>query len=174
MISPATARDAFIVPALTRIGHYSLDAEKLLMGTAAIESSFTYFVQFGGGPARGMFQMEAATFDDLMHRVLSTKAHRKLRSDVLATAKTPNFFDITHNHLFAAAMARVKYFSIRAPIPAGLEHQAYYWWTYYNGRSPHGLKPGDYVTAWHKYCAPLYATKSSPPEAAPFPSTVRV
>ena len=57
MIEPSVARSSFVVPALTHLGLYSLDAEKLLMGTAATESEFQHFRQIGGGPARGMFQM---------------------------------------------------------------------------------------------------------------------
>ena len=40
MIDPSVARITYVVPALTRLGLYSADAEKLLMGTAAVESNF--------------------------------------------------------------------------------------------------------------------------------------
>jgi hypothetical protein len=158
MIEPAIARDTYVVPALNKLGLYSLEAEKLLMGTAAIESNFQNFVQFGGGPARGMFQMEPATFDDILDRFLGEASHAALKAAVVstATASPPAFSELTANHLFAAAMARAKYYSIAAAIPAGLNDQANYWWTYYNGRAPHGLKPDNYLASWNTYCAALY------------------
>jgi hypothetical protein len=158
MIDPKIARSAYVVPALTRLGLYSLQAEKLLMGTAAIESNFQNFVQFGGGPARGMFQMEPPTFHDILDRFLAGHSQATLKAAVLtmATTSPPSFDELVTNHLFAAAMARAKYYSIPAPIPIGLNEQADYWWTYYNGRSPHGLKPADYLAKWATYCAPLY------------------
>jgi hypothetical protein len=159
MIEPATARLLYIQPALARLGLYSVPAERLLMGTAAVESNFTNFVQFGGGPARGMFQMEESTFHDMFNRVLSKKHNAALKAAVLATSSKnpPTFLELTTNHLFAAAMARVKYCSIPVPIPEGLDDQAEYWWVYYNGRSPHGLKPMNYIKSWNSYCAPLYS-----------------
>jgi hypothetical protein len=158
MIDPAFARMQYVIPTLNKIGLYSLDAEKLLMGTAAVESNFKNFIQFGGGPARGMFQMEPATFNDLIRRVLGLQKREKLRTAVysLANDETPTFVELTQNHTLAAAMARVKYFSIPAGIPSDLNAQADYWWTYYNGRSPHGLKPEDYLARWNEYCAELY------------------
>jgi hypothetical protein len=158
MIVPTVVRSAYVLPALHRLNLYSPSAERLLMGTAAVESNFNNFVQFGGGPARGMFQMEPPTFHDMLDRFLSLKSREALRAAVVATDndKTPAFLDLTNNHLFSAAMARVKYYSIHAPIPSSLEDQAHYWWTYYNGRSPHGLKPKDYIASWRKYCESIY------------------
>jgi hypothetical protein len=162
MIPPATARSLYILPALHQLKLYSIQAEKLLMGTAAIESNFTNFVQFHGGPARGMFQMEPPTFKDMLTRVLSKKHNADLKAAVYATSKynPPIFSELQMNHLLAAAMARVKYFSVHPPIPFDLEGQAHFWWTYYNGRSPHGLKPKDYIASWNRFCAPLYATRT--------------
>lgn len=48
---------------------WSPEAEKLLMMTAAMESQFLYVRQLGNGPARGFFQMEPATFADLLQRL---------------------------------------------------------------------------------------------------------
>lgn len=167
MVEPAFARKMFVVPALIRLGLYSDQAERLLMGTAAVESNFTNFEQgyrdkISGwhrkGPARGMFQMEPATFNDMIGRVLSIKNNQALRDAVLATSVEcpPLFLEITANHLFAAAMARVKYHSVHAHIPNSLGDQAQFWWTYYNGRSANGLKPKDYLNTWDEYCAHLY------------------
>lgn len=159
MTSPGAIRSSIVIPALSRLGLYSNPAERLLMGTAAVESNFVHFVQFGGGPARGMFQMEPPTFNDIMDRVLTGIRQAPLRAAVLATAayQPAGFSELTANHLFAAAMARAKYFSVAPAIPKTLADQAHHWWTYYNGRSPNGLKPNDYIATWERYCAPLYA-----------------
>lgn len=61
MIDPQTARTVYVIPALSTLGLYSLAGEQLLMGTAATESNFKNFGQFGGGPARGTFQTETDT-----------------------------------------------------------------------------------------------------------------
>jgi len=41
-------------------------------------------------------------------------------------------------------------------IPSTLAEQAEYWWTNYNARSVHGLKPADYLARWNDYCKALY------------------
>jgi len=158
MIPPATARDEYVLPALHAIGLYSPAAERLLMGTAAIESGFVDFVQLGGGPARGMFQMEPPTFLWLLDNYLADPGRQALRASVLALAVSdrPVADDLVGNHLFAAAMARIKYLSVPEAIPSDVADQAQYWWHYYNGRSPHGLKPENYMSRWALYCAPLY------------------
>jgi hypothetical protein len=158
MISPVVVRSAYILPALHGLNLYSPSAERLLMGTAAVESNFSNFIQFRGGPARGMFQMEPPTFHDILDRFLSLKSHQALKAAVIVTAthNPPTFLELTTNHLFSAAMALAKYYSIHSPIPQTLEDQAEYWWMYYNGRSPHGLKPKDYIASWKKYCEPIY------------------
>ena len=158
MITPAAVRTAYVIPAMEKLQFYSLNAEHLLMGTAAIESNFVNFVQFGGGPAREMFQMEQVTYLDIVNRYLTMPTHNTLRAAAfsLALANPPTFLELASNHLFAAALARIKYAMIPAPIPATLAEQAQYWWVHYNGRSPNGLKPADYLSRWQTYCAPLY------------------
>ena len=163
MIPPATARADYVAPALRTLGLYSPESERLLMGTAAIESGFVDFVQLGGGPARGMFQMEPPTLTWLLDTYLATPEHRGLRASVLslASSSTPAIDELVGNHLFAAALARIKYLSVPEPIPPALADQAQYWWSWYNGRSPHGLKPGNYIARWTLHCAPLYADEAA-------------
>ena len=158
MISPAVVRMTYVVPALQKLGLYSQNAEYLLMGTAAIESDFINFVQIGGGPARGMFQMEQVTYLDIVNRYLALPGNKTFRDTAFAMALTnpPSFLELSGNHLFSAALARIKYRMISASIPSTLTDQAQYWWTHYNGQSPNGLKPGDYLSRWRRYCAPLY------------------
>jgi hypothetical protein len=158
-MTPGDARTTVVVPALNALALYTQQAEYLLMGTAAIESNFINFVQFGGGPARGMFQMEQATYDDTVNRYLAFPGNAALRTSVFLLATnpaSPTFAELPTNHQFAAALARVKYREIPAAIPTTLADQANYWWQYYNGMSPTGLRPPDYLNRWQTYCAALY------------------
>lgn len=158
MIAPDTLRAAHIVPALNAMGLYTLAAEELLMGTAAVESAFRRVLQFPQGPGRGYFQMEAATFNDLASRVLAQKANKpwKVAIDSLASRLPINSNDLVTNHTLAAAMAMLKYESVHRSVPVKAADHAEFWWRYYNGRSPRGLKPADYRAAWARLCAPLY------------------
>lgn len=160
-MTPSEARDGVVIPALKKIGKHTLLAEKLVMGTAAVESNFVNFVQFGGGPARGMFQMEPDTFLDIVNRVLEKKrfAAEKIAVQALAQNNPPTFSELTSNHLLAAALARVKYQTVPKDIPDTLTGQSQYWWEHYNGKSLHGLKPADYETSWKTFCASLYVVR---------------
>ena len=60
-------RDYIVVPTLDKIGLLSPSAVKLLLITAAHESEgLTYIEQLGKANARGFFQMETDTLDDLI------------------------------------------------------------------------------------------------------------
>jgi hypothetical protein len=164
MAMAAAIRGGVVIPALTRLKLYTLSAEKLLMGTAAVESRFVFRHQLKGGPALGLFQMEPPTFNWLLTEFLAARKHAELRQNLLLIAgnTAPTFNDLVTNDLFAAAMARIRYYAVHAPIPQTVAAQADYWWVHYNGRSPHGLKPADYLERWNQFCAPLYATQQNP------------
>jgi hypothetical protein len=57
---------------LTPFNMYSAIAEELLMATCANESNLgQYRTQSGNGPARGIFQVEGNTFNDLFTNYLA-------------------------------------------------------------------------------------------------------
>ena len=58
-------RANIIRPVLLVIGGESRAAENLILGTALQESNLRYLRQLGDGPARGVYQMEPATHDDI-------------------------------------------------------------------------------------------------------------
>ena len=63
---------AYVVrPSLESIGLWSEAAERLLLGTAIAESQLTWLRQHGGGPARGVYQIEPATHDDIWANYLA-------------------------------------------------------------------------------------------------------
>src|SRR5260221_162978 len=64
---------AFRILAISGLGLDPGDLQapvELLLGTALQESGLTYRVQLGGGPARGLFQMEPNTHDDIWDNFL--------------------------------------------------------------------------------------------------------
>lgn len=95
---------------------YSRGAERLLLGTAIHESGDLHYLDQtapGPGPAFGLWQMEAATHDDLWSRFLEYRpalAH-KLRS--LRAPWATAIDQLRWNLPYACAMARTLYF--RAP-----------------------------------------------------------
>ena len=71
---------------------FSEDAVELLMMTAAVESELGEAVkQKGGGPAKGIFQVEPTTERDVMNRFLNPKKKKRqsLREKVLRLAGNP-------------------------------------------------------------------------------------
>jgi hypothetical protein len=129
----------FVVrPALYRISKHSQAAENLVLGTAIHESHLKWLDQMtpGPGPAYGLFQMEKATHDDIWQNYLAY--NDQLRQDVLRLASNtgglPNVDELHGNLIYAAAMCRVHYARVPAPLPGGtdIEGLARYWKQYYN------------------------------------------
>jgi len=123
-------------------GHAYDNEVRLLLGTAAAESVLIHRVQIGGGPARGIWQMEYDTAYDifvnyLAHRVISRFQNlSQLWLELSLTFFVPFPEEFAH-HLehyddFACAMARIHYLRDPERIPERLEDQAAYWKRAYN------------------------------------------
>ena len=131
---------------------HSAAAVQLLVGTALKESGgLRWRTQLNGGPARGLFQMEPATYRDIWENYLS---YREPLAAAIRQAFTPaggelGFELITDDDAFAAVMARLKYHRVPAPLPPAddLAAQAEYWKTHYNTRLGKGTVAG-YIAAW--------------------------
>lgn len=116
-------------------GLYSDSALTLLLGTAATESDLgTFTRQRGGGPARGVFQMEPFTFNDL---------HDRFR------VRYPEILEWVHedqetNLHQAVIMARLKYRSIPYPLPedGDLQAMAEYYKIWFNSPAGAGTIEG--------------------------------
>ncbi|MDX1428656.1 MAG: hypothetical protein R3282_00145, partial [Rhodothermales bacterium] len=72
-----------IRPALAALEKKGRASEELLLGTAIQESLLEFRRQLGGGPARGLFQMEPATHDDCWENYLNFR--RSLAETVKST-----------------------------------------------------------------------------------------
>lgn len=127
-------RDHIVVPALTHINHYSLNAEQLVMATAMAESNLLFIQQAGRGPARSFFQMEPVTHDDIWERYLSRRPH--LLNDLKGLImRDMDLHEQLHGNLFyGAAMCRIFYLRFKQKLPETNDWRgmAEYWKKYYN------------------------------------------
>jgi hypothetical protein len=124
-----------IRPTLTSIGLWSQAAENLVLGTGIVESRLQYIKQLGTGPALGLFQMEPFTHNDLWRTTLwGTELGMKVGNLIrpfVGVAPSPTH--LIGNLFYAAAMCRVHYRRIKAPLPDNTPVElARYWKQYYN------------------------------------------
>ncbi|WP_065218443.1 MULTISPECIES: hypothetical protein [Butyricimonas] len=140
-----------ITSVLKEIGLYSDNAVNLLMGTAAQESRLgKYRKQIGGGPALGIFQMEPATFNDIVNNYLRYKPELAAKIERAARVSRFKAEDIENNDLLAICMARVHYLRVKKAIPSNLEGWATYWKRYYNTPLGKG-KEEEFIANYKKY-----------------------
>jgi hypothetical protein len=131
-INAADFRQWIINPALTVLAPAGIPtsqtAADLLMATAAIETDLGTWLTQCGGPALGVFQIEPQPLADLVAS-LTPAEHA-----VLAQIKTlqPWATQIVSNLLLAAAVCRLFYWRVSAPLPphtlAGLWGYYKQWW----------------------------------------------
>jgi hypothetical protein len=124
-------REYVVKPTLKYLDLYSKSAENLMLGTAAQESKMGRWLHQVKGPAKGIYQMEMATHEDIWNNYLSYKIDLKNKILQFATSRED---DLVFNLAYATAMARVHYLRISEPLPheddvAGL---AKYWKQFYN------------------------------------------
>lgn len=133
-------RELVVRPVLERMdrhvsGMNSPAAVELLIGTAAHESLMGRWLRQHPGPARGVYQIEPATFFDLMSWL---DARRNIREAVMEWASPVVIptMQISGNLFFATAVARANYWrkpfkmpdSTDAKVLAGIWKK--YWNTY--------------------------------------------
>lgn len=135
MIDIDQFRVEVVRPVITTLGLYSRAAENLLVGTALTESGLCYLRQIKG-PAVGVFQMEPATHDDIWANYLT--GHQGLATLVkgfqLSYWGDVSAAQMAGNLYYAAAMCRVHYRRVKAPLPKEDDAQgmAKYWKMFYN------------------------------------------
>lgn len=120
-------------PTLEHLKLWSRPAEDLVLGTALVESRLKYVKQLGNGPARGLWQMESATHDDIWRNYLSAPRNFELRERLSALEAFPYGAEqMTGNLYYGAAMCRVHYLRVPAALPTDADGMAHYWKRYYN------------------------------------------
>lgn len=147
-------RSLVIKPVISKLGLGGDAAEELLLGTAVQESlNFKYRKQTGGGPARGYYQMEPATHDDIWENFLKYRQDlAKSVTGFMSSENTDKHDELENNDKYATAMARVHYLRVPAQLPkkGDLTAQANYWKQYYNTPLGKGL-PSEYIEKWKLY-----------------------
>ena len=142
-----------VLNVLSEIGLCSPDSVQLLLGTCAQESAFgKYRRQLGGGPALGIFQMEPATFMDIVENYLNYKPELKekiLKVSGIDDLNNPE--DLVFNDRLAICMARVHYLRVKEAIPSDLDGWARYWKKYYNTPKGKGTEY-EFVCNYKRYC----------------------
>lgn len=137
---------------LIYIRMWSGSAEELLLGTAITESGLRYLRQFDAGPARGLYQIEPATHDDIADRFLAMRSDIRKRVNTLLAPEPSRIDQLVTNLAYATAIARIKYWMDPAPLPEpdDIDGLAAYWKRVYN--SPHGKgKAEDFAADYRRY-----------------------
>ena len=129
-----------------------LAAERLLVGTMLTESGGRFIDQKQKandvlGPAVGLWQMERATHDDIWEHYLNHRVDLHKRIGGLKTAWPSEFEQVAGNNFYACAMARLKYWRAKSPLPDAddLDGLANYWKMFYNTSEGKG-EVEDFIT----------------------------
>lgn len=129
---------------------------RMMLLTIAAESSFRDRLQHGGGPAKGLCQMEPATaFDTFRWLKGKPVIWQRLTWIWMQLGTVPHFtptdaemgYFLTSHDPFALALARVHYKMFEEPFPDQLLNQARYWKKYWN--TPLGAhEPSHAISQW--------------------------
>ena len=112
-------------------------AAQLVYRTGLAESGYATRRQYGDGPARGYWQMEPATHDDIVNNFLAYRNELWNKVREASDVRLDTGFDaetLETNDRYACAMCRVHYMRVPASLPyyGALEAQAEYWKKHYN------------------------------------------
>lgn len=141
-------------PTIGQMGYWSEDSEELLMMVSAHESQgFMKRRQDGGGPAKGLCQMEPVAFDDLRLRYFPLRP--EIRAAVLGVLPpgTQMSLDLLEaDDRFAFAMARAHFLKVPEPIPPrdDLEAMAAYAKRFWNSMAGKAT-PEKYLSDYRRY-----------------------
>ena len=131
---------------LTVIKAHSPRAEMAILMIIAHESGGGKFRrQVGGGPARGLIQMEPPTFDSVID--FGAQARNYLRR--AGYASPVKCADLEFDDRLSVVMARARLAMDPAPLPATPAEMAKYLKKFWNG--PGKATPEKYLTDWEAW-----------------------
>ena len=147
-------RDTVVRPTLDRLGLGSPAAIALVLGTAVQESGLGALKQLGGGPARGFWQIEPFTHNDVVERLSILKPHLHERLSEIVGIWPSRIEQLSTNLCYGAAICRLKYYLIPEALPeAGdVDGLAAYWKTHFNTRLGKG-RPEQWAKSFRQYVA---------------------
>ncbi len=148
-LDPHQLRALVIRPTLQRLELWTEAAEELVLGIAIQESGLHYLTQLGGGPARGLWQMEKATHDDIWTNFLHGRV--KLGLNILGPYIKPDYARLAWDLAYSCAMCRAHLLRCPGELPkAGdLNGQARYWKLHYNSLLGAGTTE-QYCSNWQR------------------------
>jgi hypothetical protein len=142
MLDVGQFRRLVVAPALHHVGLWSPAAENLLVGTAIQESRLRYLEQLGGGPARGVYQIEPTTHRDLFENWRAGQW----------VARHPDAALVT-DLAYATVVCRLIYYRRPEPMPGAddIEGLARYWKAHYNTSLGKGTA-ANFVLNYREHC----------------------
>lgn len=134
-------------PSLQKIGLHTPDVERLLTMIVAHESLKGHYIVQTTGQAKGLYQMENATHDDIL-RWLHNKRPELYRDIVAMADGEPSPVKMITDMDYATAMARAFFLRFPEAIPSGsdaeLAEYAKKRWNTHLGKAT----PDDYLKAY--------------------------
>lgn len=151
-MNPQDLRNA-IRQTLTPLGLYSPNAEELLMATSANESNLgEYRTQAPNGPARGIFQCEGNTFNDIWSNYLAYHPSLATSLKGLNNGVEGTVDDLVNNDPYAIGICRAHYMRAPGALPDYTDIEAI--WTYYKQHynTPQGAATHDvFIQKYKKF-----------------------
>ena len=130
---------------------YSLEAENLICGTIAQESAYgKYREQLGSGIAKGICQIEPATFNDMIETYLKYRPAIWNKIIQISGVSDPQSDDLINNDKLSICMCRVRYRRVKDPIPSDLFGWARFWKKHYNTHLGKGTE-AEFIKNYHRY-----------------------
>lgn len=141
-LDPEQLARHIVIPTLRYLELWSPAAGVIVLGTGMVESKLRYVDQIDQankpGPAYGLWQCEEPTHADYWNNFLRFQNGLREKCTGLVTRRSalfPPVDELVFNLAYAAAMCRVHYRRVKAPLPdrhdaAGM---AAYWKQNYNG-----------------------------------------
>ncbi len=156
MLDVQQFKTQIIVPTLREFeefGMYSEAAVNLMLGTVLTESRLSALLQYGGGPALGLFQIEPLTLDDIYKRYLQREDKKELLKKVHQFMTVQDIHEqVVSNLPFAVIMARIRYFVVPEALPSYDDIQALgeYWKKHFNSPGGKG-EAHEFVENYKRY-----------------------
>lgn len=137
---------------LVDVGLYKEDAVWLLLGTRAQESMFGKYNRQIGGPALGTYQMEPATFKDIVKHFLRYKPELAAKIKEVCNVKRFDHKDLVENEKLAICFARLQFYRRPEPLPSKNDvcAMANYWKAHYNTFKGKG-QPCEFVDKYYRF-----------------------
>jgi hypothetical protein len=153
MINAKQFRNIIVRSSLEMLGHWSQEAENLLVMIMSWESKGGTYLEQVNGPAQGIYMMEPATHDDIYENFISKNEKLSNRLDALFDCNEVSHWHanmMAINMIYATAMARIFFLRVKEPIPLGLHELAAYAKKYWNTEKGKAT-PDDYYQAYCRF-----------------------